>query len=107
MEPATSSALAQSGGSPVLQAVLRQGSRAQEMLEEEEGKSCHHAPGRRVRWSVRSDQGTPRAAQDLLLFMSPNFISPKILAGGSPGGKAGTVPEAGLSPLRAGPTGTV
>lgn len=111
MEPGASSVLARSEGSPVARAVLRQGSRAWQTLKEEGGKSCHRAPGRRrVRWPVGSDQGTPRTAQDLWLFILPNFIPPpppQMLTGGSSGGKAEIVPEAGLFPFRAGPAGTV
>lgn len=87
----------------------------------EQGKpgpaSCHATgagagrilpPGcRRVQWLVRSVQATPRAAQDLLLFILSNFISPQVLVGGSPLRKAGTTREAGLSHFGAGPTETV
>lgn len=78
------------------------------MLEQEGSKSCHRSPGcSTVWWPVGSTQGTPRVADDLLLFILPNLICSKMPAGGSPHGKAGATWEAGLSPFTGSPTGTV
>lgn len=57
-----------------------------------------------VWWPVGSQSRHPKAAQGILLFISPKVIPLQKLEGGGPGGKGGTVPEAALPCFRAGHT---